>query len=110
MQSDPLVVLPLERYPAAWILTATTALNGTVSVGFTVGHEPDNTTVWYTASWSDTDPTAMQRVAQTMVAGSAAAQVGDAYPGAVGDYTAWIRYVDLSNAVRIRPGGQIRFR
>lgn len=109
MLSDPIIILPLERYPASWVLSSTTALDGSCEVGFTSDSEPDATTTFYAASWADTDATATSRVTQAVVAGSAVASGGDAFPG-VGDYTAWVRYTDLTGMVRVRSAGLIRFR
>lgn len=117
MLTDPLIIGSLERYPASWVVSSTVDLLGACAVTFTGGAEPDASAVFYDASWADTASTqtvingtrAYSRTTQCVVAGSASAATGDAFPG-VGDYTAWIRYTDLGGMVRVRSAGLIRFR
>lgn len=117
MLTEPLIIGPLERYPASWVISSTVDLLGSCAVAFTTGDEPGVAATFYPASWADTSATTAatnggttySRTTQCVVAGSAASGGADAFPG-IGDYVAWIRYTDLGGMVRVRSAGPIHFR
>jgi hypothetical protein len=105
---SPLTILPLEHYPTDWEVDAVDPLSGAIAVGFTpAGTAPDDTTVWWSTTWSTGADTDRVRTCTLVIAGSDATTHG-VHPG-LGAHTTWLRYTAAGN-VRTIAAGTIRFR